>query len=61
MKAGTVVRLVVSIRAWNGTLFPKGAVAVVLGVNWQGLRLESNKKRVRGVPLDAVEIIKEKP
>lgn len=59
MKVGDRVRLTVSIRTWDLTLWPKGAVCTVLDVRSNGLRLRSNKKIIRGVPLDAIE--KEKP
>ncbi len=58
MKAGDQVRLLISIRTWDGTLWPKGAICEIQQFRYNGLRLSKGLRRIRGVPVDAVELIK---
>lgn len=56
IKVGDSVRLTCGVRTWDGTLWPKGAVCKVLGVQVIGLRLGKGLRRIVGVPFDAVEL-----
>lgn len=58
IKPGDRVRLVVGVRTWGGTLWPKGTIAVVASVQAYGLWLVHSKgdQTMRGVPFDAVEL-----